>query len=198
MEKDTKSKLLEAAEELFARKGLTGVSIRELAQAAGANSALISYHFGGKEGLYEAVLEKQFSPIANILETGKGQRLTPAERILFYAQQVAVIHSKAPFLTRFLMGEIINPTGCFEPVIRKYIQRVYLFLHDTLQEGIAKGEFRSDLHPPSGVISLAGIMNFYFISQPIFKKIVPEEGKERYVTEAVKIFLNGVKANGHE
>ena len=56
---DAREKLLVAGTELFAKKGFAGVSIRELAIAAGVNSALISYHFGGKEGLYEAVITAQ-------------------------------------------------------------------------------------------------------------------------------------------
>jgi AcrR family transcriptional regulator len=45
---------------LFAERGLHGVSVRELAKAAGTNVSMISYHFGGKLGLYEAVLRQVF------------------------------------------------------------------------------------------------------------------------------------------
>ena len=202
MEKDAKNKLIEAGEKLFAKKGLAGVSIRELAKAAGTNSALISYYFGGKEGLYEAVLEKQFSPIALVLQGIKEVPMTPTptEKIIAYAKQVAVVHEKSPVLIRFIIAEILNPSKCFDPIIRKYIQRVYLFLHGTLEEGIHSGEFRRDLNPSSAVISLAGIMNFYFISRPIFQTFAPVDSrhKELYVMDAVKIFLNGVKENGCE
>ena len=69
MDKDTKSKLIEAAIPLFPQKGYAGVSIREIADAAGVNSASISYYFGGKEGLYEAVLESIFSQIDVIVDS---------------------------------------------------------------------------------------------------------------------------------
>ena len=45
---DARERLLAAGAELFASKGFAGASIRELATAAGVNSALISYHYGGK------------------------------------------------------------------------------------------------------------------------------------------------------
>lgn len=54
--KDSKNKLLHTAFELFALRGLDGVSTREIAQKAGCNIQAISYYFGGKDGLYEAVL----------------------------------------------------------------------------------------------------------------------------------------------
>lgn len=50
--------LLHAARGLFARRGLSGTSIRDIAQAAKLNSSLISYYFGCKEGLYRACIEE--------------------------------------------------------------------------------------------------------------------------------------------
>ncbi len=48
--------LLKAAIRVFAEKGFDGSSIREIADAAGVNSSLISFHFGGKAGLHAAAL----------------------------------------------------------------------------------------------------------------------------------------------
>ena len=198
MEKDTRDKLIEAGEKLFSAKGLAGVSIRELSQAAGANSALISYHFGGKESLYSAILEKQFSPIGILLDSVSGIKASPTEKIIRYAQGVAMVHGKMPFFTKFLMGEIISPSRFFEPLIQKYIHRVYGFLTETLQTGIACGEFRADMDVNSAALALAGMMNFYFIARPISQHFVPgdaEEG-EKFVVQAVEIFLSGVKECG--
>jgi len=55
--KDSKNKLLHTAFELFALRGLDGVSTREIVKKAGCNIHAISYYFGGKEGLYKAVLD---------------------------------------------------------------------------------------------------------------------------------------------
>ena len=55
---DTREALLLAATTVFARAGFDGVSLREVAEAAKVNQALIGYHFGSKEGLYLAVFER--------------------------------------------------------------------------------------------------------------------------------------------
>lgn len=198
MEKDAKEKLIEAGEKLFAEKGLSGVSIRELSKEAGANSALISYHFGGKEGLYKAVLELQFSPIDTLMNSVMRIEATPTEKIVSYARSVASIHGKMPFLTRFLMSELVNPSRFFEAVIHKYIERVYRFLTATLTEGIACGEFRKDMDVNSAALALAGMMNFYFISRPITQHFLSGNPNqpENYVVQAVEIFLSGVKNHG--
>jgi AcrR family transcriptional regulator len=57
---DTRHRLLEAAILVFAHRGFDGAGIREIAQKAQANSALVQYYFGGKEGLYQAALEFLF------------------------------------------------------------------------------------------------------------------------------------------
>lgn len=64
VEKDTKSALLDAAEELFLEKGFEKVSIREITEAANANVAAINYHFSGKVNLYREVLRRCFAEIA--------------------------------------------------------------------------------------------------------------------------------------
>ena len=57
---DTKNRLLDAAEVLFAEKSFEEVSIRELATAAEVNVAAVNYHFQGKENLYQEVIKRRF------------------------------------------------------------------------------------------------------------------------------------------
>jgi AcrR family transcriptional regulator len=60
----TKEKILNAAERLFSERGIDGVSLREIASAAGVQLALISYYFRTKEGLYRAVFRRRIDPIS--------------------------------------------------------------------------------------------------------------------------------------
>jgi len=57
---DTRRRLMEAALKVFAEKGFDGAGIREIADQAKANSAMVQYHFGGKEGLYKEALRFAF------------------------------------------------------------------------------------------------------------------------------------------
>lgn len=54
----TRAQLLEAASEIFAAKGLSGARVQEIATRAGVDKQLISYYFGGKDGLYAEVLQQ--------------------------------------------------------------------------------------------------------------------------------------------
>ena len=195
MEQDSRTRLLESAVPLFASKGLSGVSIRQLAEAAGVNSALISYHFGGKEGLYAAVLEMQFSSIEAALDKLPVRPEKPEENLTFYAKAVLSAHRRQPFLIRFLHNELTNPTACFESILKKYIKKFYLFLYGSLSEGIAHGEFKNGLDPSYAALSLVGILNFYFIAKPLALSFFPAEPDhdQQYVEQALAIYLSGIR-----
>ena len=51
-----KNRLLAAGTELFGEKGFAGTSVRDICTAADASVPMISHYFGGKQGLYDAVL----------------------------------------------------------------------------------------------------------------------------------------------
>ncbi|HJV48729.1 MAG TPA: CerR family C-terminal domain-containing protein, partial [Geothrix sp.] len=61
LNQDTRTRLIESAILHFAAKGFDGTGIREIAKSAQANSALVAYHFCGKEGLYAEVLKAIFA-----------------------------------------------------------------------------------------------------------------------------------------
>jgi TetR/AcrR family transcriptional regulator, regulator of cefoperazone and chloramphenicol sensitivity len=74
---DTRARLIEAAEELFARRGVHVATTREILEAAGQrNVSALTYHFGSREQLLWAILERHNEP----LELGRSERLgEPAE-----------------------------------------------------------------------------------------------------------------------
>lgn len=60
---DTRERLLDVAEKLFAERGYSNVPTRMIAEAANANSAAVHYHFGSKEALLEAVFVRRLEPM---------------------------------------------------------------------------------------------------------------------------------------
>lgn len=55
----TKEKILDAAESLFVQRGYYGTSLRDISKAAGVQLALTHYHFGSKEDLFRAVIDRR-------------------------------------------------------------------------------------------------------------------------------------------
>lgn len=60
---DTKTKILDVAEKLFAEKGIQATSIRQIVKEAGLNVASIHYHFGSKEAVIQEIISRRIGPI---------------------------------------------------------------------------------------------------------------------------------------
>jgi AcrR family transcriptional regulator len=79
---DKREHILIVAEELFGEKGFDGASVRDIAQKAGVNLAMISYYFGSKEKLLEALIVFRAEYAYGILEElNKDQSLSPWDKI---------------------------------------------------------------------------------------------------------------------
>src|SRR6185437_8949611 len=60
---ETRTRILDAAEELFMQHGFEGTSMRLLTAKAGVNLAAVNYHFGSKDALVEAVFRRRLDPL---------------------------------------------------------------------------------------------------------------------------------------
>ena len=93
MAADKREHILTVAEELFGDNGFDGTSVRDIAQKAGVNLAMISYYFGSKEKLLEALIELRAGYSVGIMEElNKDQTLSPWDKIDrlvdFYVEKV--------------------------------------------------------------------------------------------------------------
>uniref|UniRef100_UPI0010418D0F TetR/AcrR family transcriptional regulator n=1 Tax=Actinomadura fibrosa TaxID=111802 RepID=UPI0010418D0F len=62
---DTRERLLDAAERLYAERGIDGVSLREIVQAAGArNATAVQYHFGDRGGVIRAIFARHLPDVS--------------------------------------------------------------------------------------------------------------------------------------
>lgn len=86
---ETRSRILDAAEELFMQHGFEGTSTRRLTARAGVNLAAVNYHFGSKGALIEAVFRRRLDPLnaeriaalERLEQDARGRALSP-ERIV--------------------------------------------------------------------------------------------------------------------
>lgn len=112
---DTKHLLLDAAESLFAHHGFHATSLRAITGKAGANLASVNYHFGSKEALLEAVIERRLTPLNN----------TRIERIDSVVRSARAENSRPP--VREVMRAFIEPTLSFrdsEPGAKDFVSLV--------------------------------------------------------------------------
>jgi AcrR family transcriptional regulator len=56
---ETRTRILDAAEEQFSKRGVDGVTLRDIAQIAEVDTALLHYYFDSKQGIFDAVLARR-------------------------------------------------------------------------------------------------------------------------------------------
>lgn len=190
---DCRGKLLATATRLFAQKGYNGVGVRELATAAGTNLSMISYYFGGKEGLYAEILTEQFATLNRVVEI-KTMEADPLKKFELYVRATVARYRKNPYLLRFYTSELTNPTPCFETIVRPAIKGVVRILQETFSEGLSHKQFREGLNPTDTVLALAGMINFYFLLEPATSDMVDHsaERDEELIEHIMEIFKRGV------
>lgn len=186
--------IMDTAVVLFAVKGYDGVSVRELTQKAGVNNALVSYYFGGKKELYAYILSTQFEVLTSVVDEIQQEKLPPIEEIHRFAQQVIAVHKKHPYLIRLVMSEIINPTDCYDSIVKKVIEKINYFLRACIQRGIDSRVFHSDIDPAAVAIALVGMINFYFLTWPLSQELLSGKGKEvdYYIDQSLDHYLQGI------
>src|SRR5579862_3686384 len=126
---ETKQKILETAESLFAEKGYDATSLREIIQAAGVNLAAIHYHFGSKEDLLDELIRRKVGPVnqhrlamLDRIEAADDRQL-PLEKVLeAFLLPMSDVSEQSPQFVR-LMGRI-HGEGMMPAIRQRHFQEV--------------------------------------------------------------------------
>lgn len=136
--------ILQAAERLFGEKGYQGVSVEEIARAAGVSKGLVIYHFESKENLLLHVLSSGTATLFSQLDSVTQTHETAKDKVRAAVEIYLTVASTGPALTRMAM------MATFESSYSDNIRKLWLaFLEQNLgrfarlvEEGIENGEFK--------------------------------------------------------
>ena len=141
----TPAALLAAARRLFADHGYDGASVRAITNAAAANLGAITYHFGTKRNLYEAVLQRATTPLADAVISAAGGSGTPQERVAAVVRAYFEALADDPDIPRLMMQDFV--VGKAAPVAAVTsagpIRSILAAVAGLVAEGQAAGEFRA-------------------------------------------------------
>jgi len=111
----TEKRILDAAEVLFARRGLRGTRVREIAEGAGVNGATLYNYYPSKSALYEAVLERGVRPMIELVRAfASGPQDIEATRRLVHGVMAHL--GDRPHVSRLIYLEVIAE-GEYLPVL---------------------------------------------------------------------------------
>jgi TetR/AcrR family transcriptional regulator, regulator of cefoperazone and chloramphenicol sensitivity len=130
----TPARLLEAAIELFASRGFSGTSVRDIAERAGANVAAGHYHYGSKEGLYLEVLREQFAEVRAQLERRGATRPARALQRATRGELLKLLEARITTMLELMLGpppsahaqlmlrEMCDPTDAMPMIVAEFIE----------------------------------------------------------------------------
>jgi AcrR family transcriptional regulator len=141
---DVRERLIEAACHLFHRDGFEGTSVREITRRAKANLGAITYHFGTKEALYHAVIERFGNPFADRLAEIAAEPAPPRERIARVIREFMRRMTEHPEMPSLMVREMAADRPLPAPIariIRRNIESVGRIITEGQREGtIRAGE----------------------------------------------------------
>ncbi len=174
----TELRILEAASEVFLRKGKDGARMKEIARKAGINQALLHYYFRTKDRLYEKVLRREFSRFLDSFLSAVEEESEIQTFLHNFIDRYIDALAERPEVVQFVLWEIRQGGRVFRSVLRRrfggkeIINYPFVRLILLAQE---KGEIRK-VDPVQLVISLLGMCLYPFIARPILEKLLLDEG----------------------
>jgi len=123
---ETRDRLLHAAEELFADRGYSNVTVRDICHAARANVAAVNYHFGDKLGLYREVLQMAIDAVRATTEAGReaGIGHPPEEKLRRYIAVFLrrVLSADHHTVHRLIQRELDDPTEALDALVEQGVR----------------------------------------------------------------------------
>lgn len=196
---ETRRRILEAAEGEFARLGLHGARVDEIARRAGANKRMLYAYFGNKEQLYAAVLTRVYGRMAEA-EQGWISRELPAEEML---SEIIRLYfdflAGDPSFVRMLLWENLNGAACIRSSEAGSLKAPALrALTDTLHRGIREGVFREDIDPVSTALSVnmccfSYFSNIHTMSHLMERDLADPQAVRAYADHITEMILRFLK-----
>lgn len=196
---EARERILAASTKLFATKGARGTTIREIADEAGVNSQLLYYYFEDKAGLARAVVDQAGERVHSLLLSAAQRSGTPRERLeAFIVAWVQLILAHAPTI-RMLHGVVQETGRDLVPYVRKRASGNAALILKLISDGVAAGEFRSDLDPRFAAASLIGMTHYLAIGGPVLFSALSLDEKsdlgEDLAKHTASLFLTGIDAD---
>ena len=191
--------LLETARRLFLSRGFSSVTIRQIAAAAGSSPAMIHYYFGDKLGLYRAMLDEAFAPVAaafqRIRDSSSGAVPGVASLVKVYMNMLAA----NPWVPALIVQEVLAQGGQFRPqFIEHFAARLAPLFIQALSREQAQGTVRADLDPRLAAVSAVSLSVFPFLALPVTSQVfgLSTEGDalERLTLHTTRVLLEGIGA----
>ena len=208
MEFNEKQKqILSTAERLFSTKGFDGTSVRDIADDAGVNIAMISYYFGSKEKLMEALFEQRTTNIKVKVESLlHDDKSTPFEKVELLAEDfITRIMNKQQFFKIMMCEQVINKNPVIMYLIYDLKKKNLEEFSKLIRDGQQSGAFKKNIDVLLLMNIVVGTVSQMMTTIDIFRELnelknMPEENvyeqMKKKLSQSIKVLFKALL--GHE
>ena len=199
-ELETKNRILKAAENEFAEKGMSGARIDAIAKAAKINKAMLYYYFGNKEELYMAVLESTFAELASgVTRIIEEEHTHPVQMFRKYVDFYFKFLSEKPNMPRIMLRELASGSRYFREIASRVLFPIGLKAQEVIREGMDRG-ILNRVDPEMTIPVILAPIIFFFANRTIIEVLARKEGMtgemaQSYKENFLNVILNGILKN---
>lgn len=168
---DTRDRVLQVAQALFAERGYRGTSLRDIAKRIGIKAPSLLHHFPSKQLLYLAVLDKMFESLedaANAIAWGRENR---QERMRQAVGNAIDFIARHPDFVRIMWKEMADESGVGRQVVKRRLPPLFSIAVNFIFRGQRDGEFRAEVDPLHFMWSLNSITIGYFTTAAMLRRL---------------------------
>lgn len=191
-----RDRLLAATSELMRERNALDVPVMDIAVRAGLNTALIRYHFGSKEGLIFALLERDMRDAVEKVCALVALPLSPEQKMRRHLRAINTMFANHPYLNRLIQatGEVAGPARMRE-LCNRLLQPAADAQARILEAGVSAGIFKPVDPAQFYFFSLGacdGLHSSPFSMRMLYGKEIDAEARQHYTEFTVDLIMAGL------
>ena len=164
---ETRERIIDAAQEIFARDGFVGAKMQEIADRVGIQRPSLFYHFKNKEALFVAAHEQVFARIEPIFRASLSADGDPFVQLDRVSRAVLKVMRDEPNFARMVARTAVDRHPRAVAIVRSYLQPLVDLSVEFLRSRQAEGVFRGDLDPFFFTVNSWGAALLYFTARDL-------------------------------
>jgi AcrR family transcriptional regulator len=186
---DTRTQILQAAQQLFTEQGFHGTSMRQIARDAGISLGGIYNHFPSKENIFEIIFEQNhpYHDVLPILEQAQGD--TPETLVRNAALRMLQALQARPHFLKLLLIELVEFKGVhLSELMTRVFSRGVKLIEDFLQESSSLRFFPA----PTLLRSFLGLFIAFYFGELMLNPSGSTQPNESTFEDFIEIYLHGI------
>lgn len=170
--KDKQIQIIDTAERLFAQNGFNGTSVRDIAEEAGVNLAMISYYFGSKEKLMQALFEHRSAHIKMSVDTLlKDESLSPVQKIEWLIDDfIERTTQREGFYKIMVCEQMMEKNQGILKMLGEVKKRNAEIISELIKDGQKKGFFKKNIDIILMLNTMIGTVTQMLVSRQYYRE----------------------------